>query len=187
MSPEIADFRAGPKSGDLRAGRLSNADPRRSAQSVDFRTPFPPETRPKTRDRHAKKRARPSATPCQLPPAVISFRSGSSATVAALHPVAGGRQGVAALPPVARSWRARRGSRQGAARGAPRRQGVDVKKRARPFATPCRLPPSGGAAGKAAGLLPAACRRAVRARSGRQGVAPLPPFAPPRQGVALLP
>ena len=57
MSPGIADFRVGPKSGDLWAGRLSNADPRRSAQSADFRAPFPPETPSKTRDGDVRKRA----------------------------------------------------------------------------------------------------------------------------------
>ena len=57
MSPEIADFRVGPKSGDVWAGRLSNAGPRRSAQLVDFRTPFSPETPSKTRDGDVRKRA----------------------------------------------------------------------------------------------------------------------------------
>ena len=57
MSPEIADFRVDPKSGDLWAGRLSNAGPRRSAQAADFRTPFSPETPSKTRDGDARKRA----------------------------------------------------------------------------------------------------------------------------------
>ena len=63
MLPEIADFRGGPKSGDLWAGRLSNAGPRRSAQLVDYPTPLWPETPSKIRDRDAKKRARPAATP----------------------------------------------------------------------------------------------------------------------------
>ena len=67
--PEIADFRVGPKLDDLRAGRLSNASPRRSAQLANFRTPSSPETSCKTRDRDAKKRARPAATPFRLPPA----------------------------------------------------------------------------------------------------------------------
>ena len=57
MSPEIADFRVGPKSGDLWAGRLSNAGARRSAQSGNFRTPFLPETLSKTRDGGVRKRA----------------------------------------------------------------------------------------------------------------------------------
>ena len=57
MSPEIADFGVGPKSGDFRAGRLSNADPRWSAQSVDFRAPFSPITRSETRDADVSKRA----------------------------------------------------------------------------------------------------------------------------------
>ena len=57
MSPEIADFGVGPKSGDLWAGRLSNTDPRRSARLVDFRTPFSPETPSKTRDGDVGKRA----------------------------------------------------------------------------------------------------------------------------------
>ena len=57
MSPEIADFGVGPKSGDLWAGRLSNADPRRSAQLVNFRTPFSPETPSKPRDGDVGKRA----------------------------------------------------------------------------------------------------------------------------------
>ena len=57
MSPEIADFGVGPKSGDLWAGRLSNMDPRRSAQLVDFRAPFSPETPFKTRDGDVGKRA----------------------------------------------------------------------------------------------------------------------------------
>ena len=56
-SPEIADFGVGPKSGDLWAGRLSNTDPRRSAQLVDFRTPFSPGTPCKTRDGDVGKRA----------------------------------------------------------------------------------------------------------------------------------
>ena len=43
-SPEITHFRVGPKPGNLRAGRLSHAGPRRSAHLVDFRTPFSPET-----------------------------------------------------------------------------------------------------------------------------------------------
>ena len=63
MLPEIADFRGGPKSGDLWAGRLSNAGPRRSAQLVDYPTPLWPETPSKIRDRDAEKRARPAATP----------------------------------------------------------------------------------------------------------------------------
>ena len=50
MSPEIADLRVGPKSGDLCAGRLPNVGPRRSAQFVNFRTPFSPETPTETRD-----------------------------------------------------------------------------------------------------------------------------------------
>ena len=57
MSPEIADFRVGPTSGDLWAGRLSNTDPRQSAQLVNFRTPFSPETPSKTRDGDVGKRA----------------------------------------------------------------------------------------------------------------------------------
>ena len=57
MSPEIADLGVGPKSGDLWAGWLSNADLRRSAQLADFRTPFSPETACKTRDGDAAKRA----------------------------------------------------------------------------------------------------------------------------------
>ena len=57
MSPEIADFGVGPKSGDVWAGRLSNADPRRSAQLVKFRTPFSPETPNKTRGGDVGKRA----------------------------------------------------------------------------------------------------------------------------------
>ena len=57
MSPEIADFRYGPKSGDLWAGRPSNVGPRRSAQAADFRAPFSPEIPYKTRDGDAKKRA----------------------------------------------------------------------------------------------------------------------------------
>ena len=57
MSPEIADFGVGPKSGDLWAGRLSNMDPRRSAQLVDFRTPFSPGTLSETRDGDVTKRA----------------------------------------------------------------------------------------------------------------------------------
>ena len=44
MSPEIVGFRVGPKSGDLRAGWLSNAGPRQLAQLGNFRTPFSPET-----------------------------------------------------------------------------------------------------------------------------------------------
>ena len=57
VSPEIADFRAGPKSGDSWPGRLSNTDPRRLAQTANFRTPFSPETRCKTRDGAVRKRA----------------------------------------------------------------------------------------------------------------------------------
>ena len=56
MSPEIADFRVDPKSGGLWAGRPSNTDPRRPAQSVDFRAPFPPDTLSKTRDGDVRKR-----------------------------------------------------------------------------------------------------------------------------------
>ena len=57
MSPEIADFRVGPKSGDVWAGRLSNAGPRRSGQPVDFRAPFSPETPRKTRVGDVRTRA----------------------------------------------------------------------------------------------------------------------------------
>ena len=57
MSPGTGDFRVGPKWGDLWAGRLSNADPRRSAQSVDFRASFPPETHYKKRDGDVGKQA----------------------------------------------------------------------------------------------------------------------------------
>ena len=57
MSPEIADFGVGPKSGDLWAGRLSNTDPRQSARLVDSRAPLSPETPSKTRDGDVGKRA----------------------------------------------------------------------------------------------------------------------------------
>ena len=146
MSPEIADFGVGPKSGDLWAGRLSNTDPRRSARLVDFRTPFSPETPCKTRDRGAGKRARVTAAPFRLPPA-------------GYHPPATPCLHLLPLPPSARSrrQRARKGSRRpaggsrpaalplppaGPAGGSRRggRQRVDVKKRARPASTPRRLP-----------------------------------------------
>ena len=57
MSSEIADCHINPKSGDLWAGGLSNAGPRRSAQLVSFRTPFSPEARFETRDGDVAKRA----------------------------------------------------------------------------------------------------------------------------------
>ena len=44
MSPETPGFLVGRKSGDLWAGRLPTAGPRQSAQLVNFRTPFSPET-----------------------------------------------------------------------------------------------------------------------------------------------
>ena len=57
MSPEIAEFHVGPKSGDLWAGRLSIAGPRWPAQLVNFRTPFSPETLSETRDGGIGRRA----------------------------------------------------------------------------------------------------------------------------------
>ena len=81
MSPEISYIRVGPKSGDLRAGRLPSAGPRQSAQLVNFRTPYSPEARCKTRDGDVRQRAggrpRPGARfgkirwppACRLPPA----------------------------------------------------------------------------------------------------------------------
>ena len=152
VSPGIADFGVGPKSGDLWAGRLSIASPRRSAQLVDFRTPFLPETPSKTRDRGAGKRARTTATPCRLPPA--GYRPPATPCLHLLplppaarsrrqrarkgsrRPAGGSRPAALPLPPAGPAGGSRRGGRRGG------QQRVDVKKRARPGVTPCRLPPS---------------------------------------------
>ena len=57
MSPEIADCRVGPKSGDFWAGRLSDTDSGWSAQLVDFRASFSPGPQTKTRDGDVRNRA----------------------------------------------------------------------------------------------------------------------------------
>ena len=56
-STGTADFRVGPKSENLRAGRLASSGPRRPAQLVNLPTPFSPETLCKTRDGDVRKRA----------------------------------------------------------------------------------------------------------------------------------
>ena len=95
-SPEIACSRVGPKSGDLRAGRLSNAGPRRPAHLVNFRTLF---CRKPSRKHATETSENAPAADCALARNLARLGSLLPAGYPSPVPI-----GTFRLPPAARFW-----------------------------------------------------------------------------------